>query len=174
MHQSDATSGKAATMRLSLLAGPPAPLACLRAGKPAGLLLHSVAHWPQLPAGFAWGTPTNCGVPPPPLGAATTGSPSSQHPPQAPAQPAPQEMAVRWCPPGALPVPASTYHLLLPEDFSLARPAATRTNGGASAAAGGCGGPLGLRLTITPDLLASVNAAVQVQRQVPALRLPAL
>jgi hypothetical protein len=99
--------------------------------------------------------------------------------------------AIKWCPRGALPLPASSHELLLPEDFSLASLADGTLSLGAglpwcigsllgfspsaadccSAAlpcppslpvcsAGEGPGPLGLRLTVTQELLSGINAAL--------------
>ena len=215
--RSDATSGPAAaqtpaTSLPALLPVPPtlppapgfvaAPLACMRLGATADLL-PTPLHWPALPNGSTWGTPVGCGVPPP-LPAAS----SAQEAASAPAA----DLAIKWCPPGALPMPASTYEvrsaglhawavrpwqvacggagdasggrpaahkplagpalpvqgtsltpahppplaqLLLPEDFSLARPAVEAREAGSCAP-----GPLGLRLTVSPKLLADINACL--------------
>lgn len=114
-------------------AGPAAPLACMQLGAPGEALPAAVVHWPMLPAGTTWGTPVGCGVPPPPLPGAAGGSGAA--PARAPAQPAFPRPSIKWCPPGSLPVPATTYDLLLPEDFSLARAAAEACD---NAAPGGC------------------------------------
>lgn len=58
----------------------------------------------------------------------------------------------RPCAPSARPPPAQ---LLLPEDFSLARPAAEAREAGRSGP-----GPLGLHLTVSPSLLAEINACL--------------
>lgn len=49
--------------------------------------------------------------------------------------------------------------LLLPEDFSLARPAAEAREAGRAGP-----GPLGLQLTISPQLLADINACLPGSR----------
>lgn len=151
---SDATSGVPRVQPAGAAvvpAGPPAPLACVQLGAAGEALPAAVLHWPALPAGTAWGTPVGCGVLPP-LPAAQAHAQQAS-PGAAAAFPPP---SIRWCSPGSLPVPASSYELLLPEDFSLARTAAEAgTNGPAS------GGPLRLKLTITPELLAGLNSALQ-------------
>lgn len=76
-----------------------APLACMRLGATADLL-PSPLHWPTLPTGMAWGTPVGCGVPPPLPGC-------EEQPAAAPAA----DLAIRWCAPGALPMPAATYEV---------------------------------------------------------------
>lgn len=99
--------------------------------------------------------------------------------------------AIKWCPRGALPLPASSHELLLPEDFSLASladgtlslgaglPWCTGSLLGFSPSAADCcsaalpcppslpvcsagegPGPLGLRLTVTQELLSGINAAL--------------
>lgn len=168
---SDVTSGaqhsKAATPASGSLVAAPmplhlpaAPLACLQLGA-VGDALPSLVHWPCLAPGTTWGTPVGCGVPPPQL----PGSPGAAAEQAASAAAPPPELSIKWCRPGALPAPASTYELLLPEDFSLhaGQPGASEACG-----AGACTrGPLGLRLTLSPDLLADINsclAAQQVQR----------
>ena len=141
---------------------PAAPLACLQLGA-TGDALPAVVHWPSLPGGTTWGTPVGCGVPPPAL----PGSPGAA---EAAAAELPQ-LSIKWCPPGALPAPASTHELLLPEDFSLARivapeQAPERAVGGASGASTAAGGqgPLGLRLTVCPTLLADINSCLAARR----------
>ncbi|EFN58327.1 expressed protein [Chlorella variabilis] len=136
--RSDATSGAPRP--------PPPPLACLRLGATAWEAPASEVDWPPLPGDAAWGTPVGCGIPPPLPGAACA----------APATPPAQRLAITWCPPGSLPWPASTYDLLLPEDFSLAGAPPTPAT-----PTGACRGPLGLRLTVTPDLLSGINAALR-------------
>lgn len=160
---SDATSGlpqlAASGPAFSAATGPAAPLACLRLGAPGEALPAAVVHWPALPAGTTWGTPMGCGVPPPPLPGAPGGVDVAAG--SAPAPPAFPQPSIKWCPPGSLPMPSTTYDLLLPEDFSLAR---TATEACHNACAGGGGrGPLGLRLTITPDLLTNLNATLHGQ-----------
>ncbi|KAL4442106.1 hypothetical protein ABPG77_011367 [Micractinium sp. CCAP 211/92] len=160
---SDATSGlpqlAASAPAFSAATGPAAPLACLRLGAPGEALPAAVVHWPALPAGTTWGTPMGCGVPPPPLPGAPGGADIAAG--SAPAPPAFPQPSIKWCPPGSLPMPSTTYDLLLPEDFSLAR---TATEACHNACAGGGGrGPLGLRLTITPDLLTNLNATLHGQ-----------
>ncbi|KAI7839234.1 hypothetical protein COHA_006932 [Chlorella ohadii] len=132
-----------------------APLACMRLGATADLL-PSPLHWPALPSGMMWGTPVGCGVPPP--------LPGSME--QAAAAP-PADLSIRWCAPGALPMAAATYELLLPEDFSLARPAAEAREVGRAGP-----GPLGLQLTISPQLLADINACMPGSQHVAPMAPP--
>ncbi|KAL4427905.1 hypothetical protein ABPG75_001994 [Micractinium tetrahymenae] len=139
-------------------AGPAAPLACMRLGAPGEALPAAVVLWPALPVGITWGTPVGCGVPPPPLPG--TAGPAAAAPAAPPAQPTFPQPSIKWCPPGSLPVPATTYDLLLPDNFSLARAAAEACDNAGSA---GTRGPLGLRLTVTPDLLADFNATLHGQ-----------
>ena len=160
-NQSDASSIAPATPAASaainptlpaLQPVPAAPLACLWLGATPDLLPAAV-HWPGLPDGTTWGTPLGCGVAPPHL----PGSPAAGGESAAAAPPPAADLAIRWCPPGALPMPATTYELLLPEDFSLARPAAEARERGAAAVQRG---PLGLRLTVSPDLLADISSCL--------------
>lgn len=58
--------------------------------------------------------------------------------------------------------------LLLPEDFSLARPAAEAREAGRAGP-----GPLGLQLTISPQLLADINACMPSSGHVAPLAAPA-
>lgn len=125
---------------------PAAPLACLQLGA-AGDTLPAVLHWPGLPEGITWGTPADCGVPPPAL----PGSPSAAAAAAATAEL--PELCIRRCPPGTLPAPASSHELLLPEDFNLTQPAVQVP-----------AGPLGLRLTVSPTLLADVNSCLASRR----------
>ncbi|PSC69837.1 DNA helicase II ATP-dependent DNA helicase [Micractinium conductrix] len=149
--RSDATSGMP---RAAAAAGHAAPLACVRLGA-SGEALPAVVHWPALPQGTTWGTPLGCGVPPPPLPGAAPAAPQ-----QPPAFPLP---SIRLCPPGSLPLPATTYDVLLPKDFSIARVAQEARDSGS----GTSPGPLGLRLTVTPELLAGINASLAAHRRQP-------
>ena len=68
------------------------------------------------------------------------------------------------CP--ALPCPHA-LQLLLPEDFSLARPAAEAREVGRAGP-----GPLGLQLTISPQLLADINACMPGSQHVAPMAPP--
>lgn len=153
---SDATSG---VQRLSLQLPPAAPaVAPLPQHSASGA--QSAPHpaaWPCLPLGSAWGLPVAYGIPLTPPNAAPAPPPTPPTPANTCTAPsgAPSRLAIKWCRPGTLPVPASTCDLLLPEDFNLC------STLGSQSGSGGCPrGPLGLRLTVTPDLLSGINSAL--------------